>query len=51
MVSVFLCLDDVPILSDAVAVHSVIHFKTLLLPKWWKNNLWQQHESQAAVCT
>ena len=28
MVFVFLCLDDVPILSDVVVVHSIIHFKT-----------------------
>ena len=32
MVFVFLCLDEVPILSDVVVVHSVIHFKTLHLP-------------------
>ena len=47
-----LCLDDV---SDVVVVHSVIHFKTLKFPKWWKSllwdttnlnerNLWQQQE-------
>ena len=51
-----LCLDDV---SDVVVVHSVIHFKTLKFPKWWKSllwdttnlnerNLWQQQERQAA---
>ena len=51
MVFVFLCLDDVPILSDVVVVNSVIHFKTLQFPKWWQSNLWQQQESQAAVCT
>ena len=45
------CLDDVPILSDVVVVHSVIYFKTLQFPKWRKSNLWQQRESQAAVCT
>ena len=28
----FLCLDDVPILSDVVVVHSVIHFNTLQFP-------------------
>ena len=32
MVFVFSCLDDVPILSDAVVVHSVTHIKTLHFP-------------------
>ena len=51
MFLVFLYLDDVAILSDVVVVHSIIHFKTLHLPKWWKSNLWQQQESEAAVYT
>ena len=51
MVFVFLCLDDVTILSDVVVVHSVVHFKTLQFPTWWKSNLWRQQESQAAVYT
>ena len=51
MVFAFSCLDDVPILSDVVLVHIVIHFKTLQSPKWWKSNLWRQLESQAVVCT
>ena len=50
MVFIF-CLDNVPILSDVIGVHGAIHFNTLHLPKWWKSNLWQQQESQAAVCT
>ena len=29
MVFVFLRLDDIPIISDLVIVHNVIHFKTL----------------------
>ena len=43
-----------------VVVHSVIHFKTLQFPKWWKSflqksmnlnkrNLWQQQEQWASV--
>ena len=36
MVFVFLCLHDVPILSDVVVVHNVMHFKILQLLKWWK---------------
>ena len=42
MIFIFLYLDDVPILSDVVVVHSVIYFKTLQFRKWWKSNLWQQ---------
>ena len=49
MVFVFLCLDDVPILSNVVVVHSVVHFKTLQFPTWWKSNFWRQQEGQAAV--
>ena len=51
MVFVFLCLDDVPILSNVVVVHSVVHFKTLQFPTWWKSNFWRQQEGQAAVYT
>ena len=47
------------ILSGVVVVYSVIYFKTLQFPKWWKSllqdftnlnkrNLWQQKESQAS---
>ena len=51
MVFVVFCLDDVPILSDLVVIQSVIHFETLQFSKWWKSNLWQQQEIQAAVYT
>ena len=47
MIFFFLCLEDVPILADVVVVHSVIHFKTLQLPKWWKSTLWQKQQSKA----
>ena len=39
------------ILSDVVVVYIVIHFKTIQFLECWKGNLWQQQESQAAVCT
>ena len=48
MVFVFLCLDDVPILSDVVVVGTVIHFKTLQFPKWWKSDLWQQKKKSSS---
>ena len=47
---------------DVVFVDSVMHFKTVLFPKWCKSllqdstdlnkrNLWQQQESEAAACS
>ena len=43
-----LCLDNVPILSDVVVVHSVIHFKTLSSVKWTilGHTLGQTHQTQ-----
>ena len=41
-------IDSWCILSDVVVVHIVIHFRALQFPNWWKSNLWQQQESQAA---